>query len=61
MPVRFATLDAGPDRSRALLVARALRAGGIRVEAVTDTAVVVRDEDRVRAERIVATLADPQP
>jgi hypothetical protein len=56
MPVRFWTIDAGPDRARALAVASALRRAGIRVETVTDTTVLIRAEDRARAELVIDEL-----
>lgn len=56
MPVRFTRLEVGPDRRRTLAAAAALRAAGLRVEAVTDTAVLVRAEDAARAEDVVAAL-----
>lgn len=58
MPVRFASLDVGPDRARALEVARALRAAGIRVEHTTGTTIVIRAEDRERAEAVVRALPE---
>lgn len=57
MPVRFASIEVGPDRRRTLEVARALRAAGIRVEHVTATALVIRAEDERRAEAVVAGVA----
>lgn len=56
MPVRFAVLEAGPDRHRVLVVAAALRAGGLRVEQVTGTSVLIRAEDLPQAEAIVRAL-----
>lgn len=56
MPVRFTTIDGGPDRERALSIARALRAAGVRVEAVNGTNVLIRSEDGVRAGAVLAAL-----
>lgn len=56
MPVRFWSIEVGPDRRATLVVAAALRRAGIRVESVTDTAVLIRDEDRRRAEQVLEGL-----
>jgi hypothetical protein len=61
VPVRFASLPAGPDRAATLDLARALRAAGVRVESVTDTAVLIRDEDRGRAQVVIDQAAGPPP
>lgn len=58
VPVRFATIEVGPDRRRTLEVARALRAAGIRVEHVTATSLVVRAEDEQRAEGVAAGVPE---
>lgn len=60
MPVRFAVLDAGPDRHSVLVLAAALRAGGLRVEQVTATTVMIRAEDLPRAEAIARALEEQE-
>ena len=61
MPVRFTVIDGGPDRTRALLIARTLRAGGVRVEAVNGTTVLIRAEDEPRVLALLDGLEPPPP